>query len=171
MREMLQVGDTAPEFFICQGQGIYAEPIPAVDINNEPISIRDFDGKCLVLIFIGEPREKEQVGPIIEFLKRLSEFADKCKKIGAELVAAGISEYGMMPECLEKAEVTFRYVALDHETPMIHDYKAYSGVTRAITYAVSDGKIQQTWAQNYPKSFDENHFQEVLTYISANNLT
>lgn len=170
MREMLQVGDTAPEFFICQGQGIYAEPIPAVDINNEPISIRDFDGKCLVLIFIGEPREKEQVGLKIESLKQLSAFADKCKELGAELVAVGMNEYGMMPECLEKAEVTFRYIQVDHETPLIHDYKAYAGVAQAFTYAIADGKIEQGWDQTIPKSFDENHFQEVLTYISANNL-
>lgn len=170
MREMLQAGDVAPEFFICQGQGIYAEPIPAVDSNKEPISIRDFDGKCLVLIFISEPGEKERIGARIEFLKQLSAFADKCKELGAELVAAGMNEYGMMQECLDKAEVTFRYVSLDHETPMIHDYKAYSGVTQAFTYAIADGKIQQGWDQTIPKRFDENHFQEVLTYIAANNL-
>lgn len=170
MQEMLQVGDIAPEFFSCEGQGLYVKPIPAVDSNKEPISIQDFDGKCLVLIFTGEPREKEQVNSKIEFLKQLSAFADKCKKAGAELVTAGMSERGMMQECLDKAEVTFRYVPQNHESPMIHDYKAYSGATQAFTYVIADGKIQQGWDQTHPKDFDENHFQEVLAFIAANNL-
>lgn len=169
MREMLQVGDVAPEFFLCEGND-YRNKIPAVDINNEPISIRDFDEKCLVLIFISEPREDWQVNARIEFLKELSGFADKCKEIGGELVAVSMDEYGMMPECLDKAEVTFRHIFASHETPVIHDYKAYAGVARALTYAIAGGKIQQGWDQTYPKSFDESHFQEVLTYITANNL-
>jgi hypothetical protein len=169
MPETLKVGDVAPEFFLCEGND-YRNKIPAVDINDKPISIRDFDQKCLVLIFIGEPREDWQVGPVIEGLKKFSGFADKCKELGAELVAVGMNEGGMMLGCLDKAEVTFRYVLASHETPVIHDYKAYAGVARAFTYAVAGGKIQQVWDQTYPKSFDENHFQEVLTYITANNL-
>ena len=168
MREMLEVGDIAPEFLLCLKD--YRQPIPAVDSNKEPISIRDFDGQCLVLMFIGEPREKEQINPTIEFFKQLSVFADKCKKAGAELVAAGMNERGMMQECLDKAEVTFRCVLQNHESPMIHDYKAYSGTAQAFTYVIADGKIQQGWDQTYPKNFDENHFQEVLAFIAANNL-
>lgn len=168
MREMLQVGDIAPEFLLSLGD--YRQPIPAVDSNKEPISIRDFDGKCLVLMFIGEPREKEGVGAKIESLKQFSVFADQLKKFGAELVTAGMSERGLMPECLEKAEVTFRYIPQDHESPMIHDYKAYAGVTRAVAYVIADGKIQQTWDQTIPKNFDENWSQEVLDFIAANNL-
>jgi hypothetical protein len=35
---------------------------------------------------------------------------------------------------------------------------------------IADGKIQERWDQTPPKSFDEGHFQEVLTFIAANNL-
>jgi hypothetical protein len=76
-----------------------------------------------------------------------------------------------MQECVDKAEITFRYVSCDnHETPMLHDYKAYGGRTNPFTYVIADGKIQGKWDQTIPKSFDEAHFQEVLTFIAANNL-
>jgi peroxiredoxin len=163
------VGAVAPEFLICDED--YRLPKPAVDINGESISIRDFDKKRLVLMFIGEPRARENIDPRIDFLKKLSVFADECKRSGAELVAAGMNELGMMQECVEKAEITFRYIPCDnHDTPMLHDYKAYAGVTRAFTYVIADGTIQERWDQTVPKSFDEEHFQEVLSYISANNL-
>jgi peroxiredoxin len=169
MREMLEVGAVAPEFLLCEED--YRYPKPAVDINGQSISIRDFDSKCLVLVFIGEPRNRENVNPRIDFLKKLSVFADECKRLGAELVAAGMNELGMMKECVEKAGITFRYISCDnHETPMLHDYKAYGGVTQAFAYVVADGKIQQRWDQTVPKSFDEMFFQEVLSYIAANNL-
>jgi hypothetical protein len=169
MPEMLEVGEVAPEFLLCDGD--YRLKKPAVDINGEPISIRDFDNKCLILMFIGEPRERDRVDPRIDFLKKLSAFADECKKLGAEFVAAGMNELGMMKECVEKAEITFRYISCDnHDTPVLHDYKAYAGVTRALTYVIADGKIQQGWDQTVPKSFDEAHFQEVQAYIAANNL-
>jgi hypothetical protein len=169
MREMLEVGAVAPEFLLCDED--YRFPKPAVDIKAEPISIRDFDNKCLILIFIGEPREREQINPRIDFLKKLSVFADECKKLGAELVTAGLNELGMMQECVDKAEITFRYVSCDnHQIPMLHDYKAYAGVTRAFTYVIADGKIQGRWDQTIPKGFNEEHFQEVLTFIVANNL-
>ena len=169
MREMLEVGAVAPEFLICEED--YTLPKPAVDINGESISIRDFDKKCLVLMFIGEPREIEGINPRIDFLKKLSVFADECKRLGAELVAAGMNELGMMQECVEKAEIPFRYIPCDnHDTPMLHDYKAYAGVTQAFTYVIADGTIQERWDQTVPKRFDEEHFQEVLSYISANNL-
>jgi len=169
MREMLEVGAVAPEFLLCDRD--YRFPKPAVDINGEPISIRDFDDKCLILIFIGEPREREQVNPRIDSLKKLSVFADECKRLGAELVTAGMNELGMMQECLDKAGITFRYVSCEnHEIPMLHDYKAYTGVTQAFTYVIADGKIQGRWDQTVPKSFDEAHFQEVLSFIAANNL-
>jgi hypothetical protein len=48
--------------------------------------------------------------------------------------------------------------------------QAYAGVTKAFTYVIADGKIQQGWDQTVPKRFDEAHFQEVLAYIAANNL-
>jgi hypothetical protein len=169
MREMLEVGAVAPEFLLCDED--YRFPKPAVDINGQPISIRDFDDKCLVLIFIGEPRERERINPRIDFLKKLSVFADECKKLGAELVAAGMNELGMMQECVEKAEITFRYISCDnHQTPVLHDYKAYAGVTQAFAYVIADGKIQERWDQTVPKFFDETFFQEVLSYIAANNL-
>jgi hypothetical protein len=169
MREMLEVGAVAPEFLLCDED--YRLPKPAVDINGEPISIRDFDNKCLILMFIGEPREREQVNPRIDFLKKLSVFADECKRLGAELVTAGMNELGMMQECLDKAEVTFRYVSCDnHQIPMLHDYKAYAGNTQAFTYVITDNKIQAKWDQTIPKGFDEAHFQEVLSHIAANNL-
>jgi hypothetical protein len=169
MREMLEVGAVAPEFLLCDED--YRFPKPAADINGQPISIQDFENKCLVLMFIGEPRERERIDPRIEFLKKLSVFADECKRLGAEFVAAGMNELGMMQECVEKAEITFRYISCDnHETPMLHDYKAYGGVTRALAYVIADGKIQQRWDQTVPKSFDETFFQEVLSYIAANNL-
>jgi peroxiredoxin len=169
MREMLEVGAEAPELLLCDGD--YRLKKPAVDIKGEPISIRDFDDKCLILMFIGEPRDRERVNPRIDFLKKLSVFADECKKLGAEFVAAGMNELGMMQECVEKAEITFRYISCDsHETPILHDYKAYAGVTQAFTYVIADGKIQERWDQTVPKSFDEAHFQEVLAYIAANNL-
>ena len=169
MREMLEVGADAPEFLLCDED--YRLPKPAVDINGKPISIRDFDKKCLVLIFIGEPRARENINPRIDSLKKLSVFADECKKLGAELVTAGMNELGMMNECVEKAEITFRYIPCNnHQIPMLHDYKAYTGVTQAFTYVIADGKIQERWDQTTPKGFDENHFQEVLSYISANNL-
>jgi peroxiredoxin len=168
MREMLEVGADAPEFLICHED--YTLPEPAVDINGESISIRDFDKKCLVLMFIGEPREKEGINPRIDSLKKLSVFADECKRSGAELVAAGMNELGMMQECVEKAGITFRYIPCNnHNIPMLHDYKAYAGVTRAFTYVIADGKIQGRWDQTIPKGFDENHFQEVLSFIAANN--
>jgi peroxiredoxin len=169
MREMLEIGAVAPEFLLCDED--YRFPKPAVDINAETISIRDFDDKCLVLMFIGEPREKERINPKIDFLKKLSVFADECKRLGAEFVAAGMNELGMMQECVEKAEITFRYISCDnHQTPMLHDYKAYAGVTQAFAYVIADGKIQERWDQTVPKSFDETFFQEVLSYIAANNL-
>jgi hypothetical protein len=169
MREMLEVGAEAPEFLLCDED--YRFPKPAVDINGQPISIRDFDDKCLVLMFVGEPRERERINPRIDFLKKLSVFADECKSLGAEFVAAGMNELGMMQECVEKAETTFRYISCDnHETPMLHDYKAYAGVTQAFAYVIADGKIQERWDQTVPKSFDETFFQEVLSYIAANNL-
>jgi len=169
MREMLEVGAVAPEFLLCDED--YRFPKPAVDINGKPISIRDFDNKCLVLMFIGEPRERENINPRIDFLKTLSAFADECKRLGVELVASGMNELGMMQQCVEKAEITFRYIPCDnHETPIMHDYKAYAGVTRALAYVIADGKIQQKWDQTVPKSFDETFFQQVLSYIAANNL-
>jgi hypothetical protein len=123
MSEMLQVGAVAPEFLFCDGD--YRLKKPAVDINGEPISIRDFDDKCLVLMFIGEPREREQINPRIDFLKKLSVFANECKRLGAEFLASGMNELGMMKECVEKAEITFRYISCDnHDTPVLHDYKA-----------------------------------------------
>jgi hypothetical protein len=169
MREMLEVGALAPEFLLCDED--YRFPKPAVDINGKPISIRDFDDKCLILMFIGEPRDRERISPRIDFLKKLSVFADECKRVGAEFVAAGMNELGMMQECVDKAAITFRYISCNnHETPLLHDYKAYAGVTRAFTYVIADGKVQQRWDQTVPKSFDEAHFQEVLSYIAANNL-
>ena len=168
MREMLEVGAAAPEILLCDGD--YRFPKPAVDINGEPISIRDFDKKSLVLMFIGEPRARENINPRIDFLKKLSVFADDCKRAGAELVTAGMNELGMMQECVEKAGITFRYVPCDnHDTPVLHDYKAYAGVTRALTYVISDGKIQKSWDQTTPKDFDDEHFQEVLSFTLANN--
>lgn len=122
-------------------------------------------------MFIGEPRARETINPTIDFLKTLSAFADECKRLGAEFVAAGMNELGMMKECVEKAEITFRYISCDnHQTPMLHDYKAYAGVAQAFAYVIADGKIQQKWDQTVPKSFDETFFREVLTYIAANNL-
>ena len=169
MPEMLEVGAVAPEFLLCDED--YRLPKPAVDINGKPISIRDFDDKCLILMFIGEARSPEEVNPRIDYLKRISAFADECKRLGAELVAAGMNELGMMQECVDKAEITFRYVSCDnHETPMLHDYKAYAGATQAFIYVIADGKIQGKWDQTIPKFFDEAHFQEVLTFIAANNL-
>jgi peroxiredoxin len=169
MPEMLQVGANAPEFLLCDED--YRFPKPAVDINGKSISIQDFDGKCLVLMFIGEARAREEVNPRIDYLKKLSAFADECKKLGVELVAAGMNELEMMHECVEKAGITFRYIPCDnHNTPVLHDYKAYGGHTNPFTYVIVDGKIQQGWDQTPPKSFDEAHFQEVLTYIEANNL-
>jgi peroxiredoxin len=169
MPEMLEVGAVAPEFLLCDGD--YRLKKPAVDINGEPISIRDFDDKCLVLMFIGEARAAEEVNPRIDYLKRISAFADECKKLGAEFVAIGMNELGMMQECVEKAEITFSYIPCDnHQTPVLHDYKAYGGHINPFTYIIVDGKIQQGWDQTPPKSFDGAHFQEVLTYISANNI-
>lgn len=169
MPEMLEVGAVAPEFLLCDGD--YRNKKPAVDIDGKPISLRDFDDKCLVLIFVDEPRERDRVNPRIDFLKKLSAFADECKGLGAELVAAGMSERGMMQECVDKAEITFRYIPSDnHESPILHDYKAYGGGSHPFTYVIADGKIQERWDQTYPKSFDEAHFQEVLAYIAANNL-
>jgi hypothetical protein len=169
MREMLEVGAVAPEFLLCDED--YRFPKPAVDINGKPISIRNFDEKCLILMFIGEPRDRDRINPRIDFLKKLSAFADECKRFGVEFVAAGMNELGMMQECVEKAGITFRYISCDnHETPMLHDYKAYAGVTQAFTYVIADGKIQQGWDQTFPKYFDEAHFQEVLAYVAANNL-
>jgi hypothetical protein len=166
---MLEVGAVAPEFLLCDED--YRFPKPGVDINGQPISIRDFDNKCLVLMFVGEPRERERINPRIDFLKKLSVFADECKRLGAEFVAAGMNELGMMQECVEKAGITFRYISCDnHQTPMLHDYKAYVGVTQAFAYVIADGKIQETWDQTVPKSFDETFFQQVLSYIVANNL-
>jgi hypothetical protein len=169
MPEMLEVGAVAPEFLLCDED--YRLPKPALDINGKPISIRDFDDKCLILMFIGEPRERERINPRIDFLKKLSAFADECKKLGVEFVAAGMNELGMMQECVDKANITFRYISCDnHETPLLHDYKAYAGVTHAFTYAIADGKVQETWDQTFPKDFNEAHFQEVLVYVAANNL-
>jgi peroxiredoxin len=169
MPEMLEVGVEAPEFLLCDRD--YRFPKPAVDINGKPISIRDFDDKCLVLMFIGEARYPEEVNPRIDYLKKISAFADECKSLGAELVAVGMNERGLMQECIDKAEISFRYVAGDnHETPILHDYKAYGGHTHAFTYVIADSAIKEKWDQTYPKSFDEQHFQEVLTYITANNL-
>jgi peroxiredoxin len=169
MREMLEVGAIAPEFLI--GESDYRLPLPAVDINGKSISIRDFDEKCLVLMFIGEARAPEEVNPRIDYLKKISAFADECKRSGAELVAAGMNELGMMQECVDKAGITFRYIPCNnHNIPMLHDYKAYGGRTHPFTYVIADGKIQEKWDQTPPKSFDEGHFQEVLTFIAANNL-
>jgi hypothetical protein len=166
MREMLEAGTVAPEFLLCESD--YKLPMPAVDINGKAISIRDFDKNCLVLMFIGEPRERERINLNIDFLKKLSIFADECKRLGAEFVAAGMNEFGLMQECVEKAGITFRYIPCNnHETPMLHDYKAYAGVTRALTYVIVDGKIQEKWDQTAPKGFDEEHFQEVLSHIST----
>ncbi len=170
MRQMLEKGATAPEFFSCESD--YREPIPAVDINGKPISIRDFDQKSLVLMFIGEPRDREGINPRIDFLKRLSLFGDECKRVGAELVAAGMNEFGMMKECCNKAGITFRYIPCNnHQIPMLHDYKAYAGVTEAFTYLIVDGKIQEKWDQTIPKSFNEEHFKEFLARIAPNNLS
>lgn len=142
MREMLEVGAVAREFLLCDED--YRFPKPAVDIKGEPISIRDFDDKCLILMFIGEPRDRERINPRIDFLKNLSVFSDECKSVGAELVAAGMNELGMMQECVDKAAITFRYIPCNnHETPLLHDYKAYAGVTRAFTYVIADGKVQE----------------------------
>jgi hypothetical protein len=166
MREMLEVGAVAPEFLICESD--YRLPIPAVDINGKAISIRDFDKDRLVLMFIGEPRERERIDITVDFLRKLSVFADECKRSGAEFVAAGMNEFGLMQECIAKAGITFRYIPCDnHETPMLHNYKAYGGVTRALTYVIADGKIQERWDQTAPKSFDEMHFQEVLNNLST----
>jgi len=122
-------------------------------------------------MFIGEPREREQINSRVDFLKKLSVFADECKRNGAEFVAAGMNELGMMQECVDKAGITFRYIPCDnHQTPMLHDYKAYAGRTQAFTYVIADGKIQEKWDQTIPKAFDEAHFQEVLSYVAANNL-
>jgi hypothetical protein len=166
---MLEVGAVAPEFLLCDTD--YRFPKPAVDNKQKPISIRDFDNKHLILMFIGEPRARESINPRIDFLKRLSVFADECKRLGVEFVAAGMDELGMMKECVEKAEITFRYIPChNHETPMMHDYKAYAGVTQAFAYAIADGQIQHRWDQTVPKSFDETFFQEVLSYLSAKNL-
>lgn len=116
-------------------------------------------------------RGRERVNPRIDFLKKLSVFADECKRLGAEFVAAGLNELGMMKECVDKAEITFRYISCDnHQTPVLHDYKAYAGVTRALAYVIADGKIQQKWDQTIPKFYDETFFQEVLSYMAANNL-
>ena len=170
MPEMLEVGAVAPEFLICESD--YRFPLPAVDISGKSISIRDFEEKCLVLMFIGEARSPEEVNPRIDYLKKISAFADECKKLGAELVAAGMNELGMMQECVDKAGITFTYIPCNnHDIPMLHDYKAYAGVTRALTYVIGDGKIQERWDQTVPKDFDEKHFQEVLAFIAANNLT
>jgi len=169
MPEMLEVGAVAPEFLLCDED--YRFPKPAVDINGKPISIRDFDDKCLILMFIGEAPAPEEVNPRIDYLKKISAFADECKRSGAELVAAGMNELGMMQECVDKAGITFRYISCNnHNIPMLHDYKAYGGRTHPFTYVIADGKIQQRWDQTPPKSFDEGHFQEVLTFIAANNL-
>ena len=169
MPEMLEVGAVAPEFLLCEEE--YRFPKPAVDINGEPISIRDFDGKCLVLMFIDEARYPEEVNPRIDRLKKISAFANECKSLGVEFVGAGMNERGLLEQCIDKAEVTFRYVVGDnHATPILHDYKAYGGRTHAFTYVIVDGVIKERWDQTYPKSFDEAHFQEVLSYIAANNL-
>lgn len=166
---MLEVGAVAPEFLLCDED--YRYPKPAVDINGDFISIRDFDDKCLVLMFIGEARYPEEVNPRIDYLKEISAFADECKSLGAELVAAGMNERGLMQECVDKAEITFRYIPGDnHETPILHDYKAYGGHINAFTYVIAGGEIKERWDQTYPKIFDEAHFQEVLSYIAANNL-
>src|ERR687886_897932 len=115
--------------------------------------------------------ERERINLRIDFLKKLSAFADECKRLGAELVAAGTNELGMLKECVEKAGINFRYIPCNnHDIPMLHNYKAYAGVTQAFTYVIADGKIQERWDQTIPKGFDENHFQEVLAYIAANNL-
>lgn len=168
MPEMLDVGAVAPEFLLCEGD--YRLKKPAVDINGEPISIGDFDGKCLVLMFIGQASYPEEVNPRIDYLKKISAFADECKSLGAELVAAGMNDRGLMQECVDKAEITFRYIPGDDKTPILHDYKAYGGHINAFTYVIAGGKIKERWDQTYPKSFDEAHFQEVLSYIAANNL-
>ena len=170
MPEMLEVGAEAPEFLLCDDDsGRFKKP--AVDINGTPISIRDFDGRCLVLTFIDEARAPEQINSRIDLLKKISDFADECKRLGAELVAAGMNEFGMMNECVDKAQITFRYITEDnHNSPMLNDYKAYGGHINPFTYVIVDGKIQERWDQTYPKFLDETHFQEVLTYISANNL-
>jgi len=168
MPEMLEVGAVAPEFLLCDGD--YRRQKPAVDMDGKPISIRDFDDKCLILMFIGEARAPEEVNPRIDYLKKLSIFADECKRLGAEFVAAGMNERGMMQECVDKAGITFRYISCDnHETTILHNYKAYRGRTNPFTYVIADGKIQQGWDKTFPKSFDEAHFQEVLVYIAANN--
>ena len=169
MPEMLEVGAVAPEFLLCDGD--YRRQKPAVDMDGKPISIRDFDDKCLILMFIGEARAPQEVNPRIDYLKKLSIFADECKRLGAEFVAAGMNERGMMQECVDKAGITFRYISCDnHETPILHNYKAYGGRTNPFTYVIADGKIQGKWDQTPPKGFDEAHFQEVLTFIAANNL-
>ncbi|MEG4147887.1 hypothetical protein [Microcoleus sp. Pol12B5] len=169
MPEMLEVGAKAPEFLLCDED--YRFPKPAVDINGELISIRDFDEKCLVLMFIDEARLPEEINPKIDSLKKISAFADECKSLGAELVVAGMNELGKMQECIEKAGITFRYIPGDnHQTPILHDYKAYGGRVNRFTYIIADGEIKQRWDQTYPKGFNEEHFQEVLSYIAANNL-
>jgi peroxiredoxin len=122
-------------------------------------------------MFIGEARTPEEVNSRIDYLKKISVFADECKSLGAELVAVGMNELGMMNECVDKAEITFRYISCDnHQTPILHDYKAYGGRTNPFTYVIAEGKVREKWDQNLPKSFDEAHFQEVLTYIATNKL-
>jgi peroxiredoxin len=164
----LEIGAEAPEFLSCQGN--WNEPVPASDQNGNKISIKDFDGKCLVLAFLTEAREESHRQPTLNKLKMIEGFATKYKTANVSLVAAGTDDEGMMLEFVKEAELNFPYIPLNLFSPMAHEYKVYTGVTSAITYVICDGKIHQSWDNNYPKNYDAAHFEEVLAYIEANNL-
>ncbi|MCC3409899.1 MAG: redoxin domain-containing protein [Microcoleus sp. PH2017_10_PVI_O_A] len=164
----LEIGAVAPEFLTCEGN--WNTPVPARDQNGNEISIKDFDGKCLVLIFLTEAREEIHRQPTMKLLEMMKGFATKYKNANVSLVAAGADERGMMLELVKEAELNFPYIPLLDASPMGHEYNAYFGVTSAITYAICDGKIHQSWDNNYPKDYDASHFEEVLSYIAANNL-
>ena len=140
--ELLNVGDTAPDF-------------SSVDQNGKPVRLSDFKGKPVVVYFYPKDDTPGCTKEACNFRDNYSEY----EKAGVKVLGISVDDPHSHKKFEEKYKLNFTLVA-DHEKKISENYGVLGDRNaKRVTYIIGkDGKV----AHVYPKVSPDEHATEVM---------
>ncbi|MCL4420011.1 thioredoxin-dependent thiol peroxidase [Patescibacteria group bacterium] len=140
--ELLNVGDTAPDF-------------SSVDQNGKPVRLSDFKGKPVVVYFYPKDDTPGCTKEACNFRDNYSEY----EKAGVKVLGISVDDPHSHKKFEEKYSLNFTLVA-DHERKISENFGVLGDRNaKRVTYIIGkDGKI----AHVYPKVSPDEHAVEVM---------
>ena len=140
--ELLNVGDTAPDF-------------SSVDQNGKPVRLSDFKGKPVVVYFYPKDDTPGCTKEACNFRDNYSEY----EKAGVKVLGISVDDPNSHKKFEEKYSLNFTLVA-DHERKISENFGVLGDRNaKRVTYIIGkDGKI----AHVYPKVSPDEHAVEVM---------